>query len=231
MAPSPDDAGGGTGSWLDALGLGDVGAFAGAPNEPGKDEPSCSCSGACTASDPPNVDEGFAGTGFYPSEIAAAAAYGLFVGSAWSGVLSGPLPLGPREDITDEELMAARPRDVIKAAHRVRLQAIQSRRAKTSANDAAASGATTHGHEAGAGLGGAEAAGAGMDAEMCAVCQLNFEEREHCLACRSCDSGFHVACLNKWLLRADTCPCCRTKVSALTALSRESSDVQEEEAW
>ena len=225
MAQSPDDGGGGTGSWLGALGL-DGGAwfdFSGAPNEPGKDEPSCACSSACTASDPPNVDEGFAGTGFYPSEIAAAAAYGLFVGSAWSGVLSGPLPLGPGEDITDEELMAARPRDVIKAAHRVRLQAIQSRRAKTSANDAAAQN-----HEAGAGLGGAE--GAGMDAEMCAVCQINFEEREHCLACRSCDSGFHVACLNKWLLRADTCPCCRTKVSALTPLSLESSGVQEEEA-
>lgn len=235
---------GGHGSWLQQLGgeaLAGLGSgwldSAGATevDGAGKDEPSCS--GTLT-SDTPDVDEGFAGTGFHPSEIAAAAAYGLFVGSAWSGIMSGPLPLGPREDISDEELMAARPRDVMKAAHHVRLQAIQSRRVKTCANlkqgtnkaatngsrkvDSAAQGAaacSNGGHEAGASMDREEAPGASLDAEMCAVCQINFEEGEHCLACRNCDSGFHVACLNKWLLRADTCPCCRSKVSALTPLT------------
>lgn len=234
----------GDGSWLQQLagealaGLGSGwphNASASELDGAGKDD--CCCRGT---SDPPDVDEGFAGTGFYPSEIAAAAAYGLFVGSAWSGFMSSPLPLGPREDISDEELMAARPRDVIKAAHQVRLQAIQSRRVKTCANlkqgtikaatngsrkvDAAeAAAACSDGspgfHEVGASMDREESAGASLEAEMCAVCQINFEKHEHCLACRNCDSGFHVACLNKWLLRADTCPCCRSKVSALTPLS------------
>ena len=52
-------------------------------------------------------------------------------------------------------------------------------------------------------------------AETCAVCQVDFEESEGCLACKHCDSGFHVRCLNTWLLRAETCPCCRAKISAV----------------
>ena len=52
-------------------------------------------------------------------------------------------------------------------------------------------------------------------AETCAICQVDFEESEGCLACKHCDSGFHVRCLNTWLLRAETCPCCRAKISAV----------------
>ena len=43
------------------------------------------------------------------------------------------------------------------------------------------------------------------------MCQVDFEEGESCLDCKKCDSGFHVRCLNTWLLRAETCPCCRAK--------------------
>ncbi len=52
-------------------------------------------------------------------------------------------------------------------------------------------------------------------AETCAICQVDFDESEGCLACKHCDSGFHVRCLNTWLLRAETCPCCRAKISAI----------------
>jgi len=52
-----------------------------------------------------------------------------------------------------------------------------------------------------------------QDAEMCAVCQFDFEHHERVLACKTCDNGFHVRCLNEWLSRATTCPCCRTVIS------------------
>ena len=58
-------------------------------------------------------------------------------------------------------------------------------------------------------------AGSNENEETCAVCQVDFGEGESCLACKKCDSGFHVRCLNTWLLRAETCPCCRAKISAV----------------
>eukprot|EP00286_Rhodomonas_abbreviata_P000743 CAMPEP_0181288386 /NCGR_PEP_ID=MMETSP1101-20121128/303_1 /TAXON_ID=46948 /ORGANISM="Rhodomonas abbreviata, Strain Caron Lab Isolate" /LENGTH=385 /DNA_ID=CAMNT_0023392501 /DNA_START=373 /DNA_END=1531 /DNA_ORIENTATION=- len=48
---------------------------------------------------------------------------------------------------------------------------------------------------------------------MCAVCQCDFEEGEYGLVFRRCKHAFHAKCLNTWLDRRHTCPCCRESVS------------------
>jgi hypothetical protein len=169
-------------------------AEAGAPAPPPGQDDACCGSSCTTEAQAPAVEEGFAGTGYYPSEIAATCGYGLLMGSALCFGLVRDELLGPLDGLYEEELMATRSREVIKAAHRVRLEAIQSRRARPRTADD------------------------GAGAEMCCVCQVDFGEDDECLACRSCDSGFHAACLNRWLKRADTCPCCRKKISALKPL-------------
>ena len=49
-------------------------------------------------------------------------------------------------------------------------------------------------------------AGSNENVETCVLCQVDFEEGESCLACKKCNSGFHICCLNMWLLRTETCP-------------------------
>lgn len=51
------------------------------------------------------------------------------------------------------------------------------------------------------------------DGIMCAVCQCDFEEGEYGLVFRHCKHAFHAKCLNTWLDRRHTCPCCRESVS------------------
>ena len=108
-----------------------------------------------------------------------------------------------KDDRMDEELMVSRPREVLGAAQATRLQALKSRKAKTQAAEDQSH--QTSGHECAHPAHGAacvimnnsrslctESAG---EAEVCAVCQMNFEALAEVLACRHCDSGFHVRCL------------------------------------
>ena len=139
---------------------------------------------------------------------------------------------------TDEERMRSRSRQVEQAATAARLESLESRRSKARGRreQAAAQGeakkATNTGKDSesagrNASAGGERrsapeaekavlmGAGSNENEETCAVCQVDFGEGESCLACKKCDSGFHVRCLNTWLLRAETCPCCRAKISAV----------------
>ena len=50
--------------------------------------------------------------------------------------------------------------------------------------------------------------------DMCAIC-LNSDDtsvpnaRVVCFGKKQCDHTFHIACIDKWLLRSETCPLCR----------------------
>ena len=160
------------------------------------------------------------------------------------------------DQMTDEERLRSRSREVVQAATVARMQSLEARRSKTCRCTQEQAGAQT---SAQARAAGGERRAAPEDsaaarnkkevnaaarnkkdglkkkkkpkddapallgqrrnvddgAETCAVCQVDFEESEGCLACKHCDSGFHVRCLNTWLLRAETCPCCRAKISAV----------------
>jgi len=133
---------------------------------------------------------------FHASEIAVGVAYHSCVGLV---LASGPLFASAvllsrftcrEDDLTDEELMASRPREVLGAAQATRLQALKSRKAKTPAEDQTSEHESTDPPTLPA-----------DEAEVCAVCQMNFEARAEVLACRHCDSGFHVRCLNRCVLQ------------------------------
>ena len=131
------------------------------------------------------------------SEIGSVLAYHSVFGACLASGAIGPL-LGMQflsqneeEEGSDNRRMVARSRDITHAAQATRLRCLVSRRPRHG---------TTH------------------DAEMCVVCQVDFAGSEWALACRTCDSGFHARCLNTWLLRSEVCPCCRTRVSSLSAL-------------
>jgi len=53
------------------------------------------------------------------------------------------------------------------------------------------------------------------DGPMCAICQIDFEADEFAYTFKQCKHAFHVKCLNKWLERGDSCPCCRCKLGVL----------------
>ena len=166
---------------------------------------------SCTTQD--DLDEGLAGTGIYPTEICATIAYhgivGLCLASGPLGPLVGMQWLRPsRDEITDEELLARRPHHITQAAQIMRLRCLASRLSKTPEH----TGAKGISPPCKMPCTGAQCAL--QEAERCAVCQEDFPSKHIALACLKCDSGFHVRCLNKWLLRAETCPCCRTKVTA-----------------
>jgi hypothetical protein len=170
--------------------------------------------GCCSVDEAPERVEAALSTlplDFHASEIAVGVAYHSCVGLV---LASGPLfasavllsRLTCREDdLTDEELMASRPREVLGAAQATRLQALKSRKAKTPAED------QTSGHESTDPAHGAACAVMSNsrnprtepvdEAEVCAVCQMHFEARAEVLACRHCDSGFHVRCLNRCMLQ------------------------------
>ena len=122
----------------------------------------------------------------------------LFVSAVWLSRF-----ICREDDQIDEALMVSRPREVLGAAQATRLQALKSRKAKTqSAED------QTSGHECAHPARGAACAITNNSnspwvesAELCAVCQINFEARDEVLACRHCDCGFHVRCLNRCILQ------------------------------
>ena len=191
---------------------------------------------APNASGVPTVD-------MHPSEITACFGYHAATGLIFANAPLFCIAMGCglakiREDSqTDEERMHSRSRQAVQAATAARLQSLESRRSRARGREqAAAQGdakkATNTGKESKAACRNASAggerrsapeaektvlmgAGSNENEETCAVCQVDFEEGESCLACKKCDSGFHVRCLNTWLLRAETCPCCRAKISAV----------------
>lgn len=44
---------------------------------------------------------------------------------------------------------------------------------------------------------------------MCAICLSDFEAGEHVKVLPRCNHGFHVRCIDRWLLARSTCPTCR----------------------
>ncbi|EEE60987.1 hypothetical protein OsJ_14782 [Oryza sativa Japonica Group] len=44
---------------------------------------------------------------------------------------------------------------------------------------------------------------------MCAICLSDFEDGEHVRVLPKCNHGFHVRCIDRWLLARSTCPTCR----------------------
>ncbi|WVZ85601.1 hypothetical protein U9M48_032507 [Paspalum notatum var. saurae] len=43
----------------------------------------------------------------------------------------------------------------------------------------------------------------------CAICLSDFEAGEHVRVLPNCNHGFHVRCIDRWLLARSTCPTCR----------------------
>uniref|UniRef100_A0ACD5UPK1 Uncharacterized protein n=1 Tax=Avena sativa TaxID=4498 RepID=A0ACD5UPK1_AVESA len=43
----------------------------------------------------------------------------------------------------------------------------------------------------------------------CAICFSDFEAGEHVKVLPKCNHGFHVRCIDRWLLARSTCPTCR----------------------
>ena len=148
-----------------------------------------------------------------------------------SGAKAGDIcyaPL-PREEPTDQDLVESRPREVAAAAQSTRMKMLRLREAKSDAANAHARALLENGCHSSAsaapaaGVVACRAASTGdgdddvvseREMEVCAICQAEVSSGGRVLACQQCDNGFHVSCLNKWLLRADSCPCCRTIVGA-----------------
>ena len=148
-----------------------------------------------------------------------------------SGAKAGDIcyaPL-PREEPTDQDLVESRPREVAAAAQSTRMKMLRLREAKSDAANAHARALLENGCHSSAsaapaaGVVACRAASTGdgdddvvseREMEVCAICQAEVSSGGRVLACQQCDNGFHVSCRNKWLLRADSCPCCRTIVGA-----------------
>lgn len=128
----------------------------------------------------------------------------------------------PRDVENDEQLAEKRSPEVIAAAQSTRLQMLQIRDAKScpapspqitddekgrELEDPVHPLAVAHAHTT-------CASSQNSEMEVCAVCQVEVAASERVLACKQCDNGFHVRCLNSWLLRADSCPCCRATIAA-----------------
>ncbi|CAD6263765.1 unnamed protein product [Miscanthus lutarioriparius] len=50
---------------------------------------------------------------------------------------------------------------------------------------------------------------------MCAICLSDFEAGEHVRVLPKCNHGFHVRCIDRWLLVRSTCPTCRQSLSGV----------------
>lgn len=62
---------------------------------------------------------------------------------------------------------------------------------------------------------------AGAEAE-CAICLSEFEEGEKIRVLENCKHGFHVQCIEKWLVSRTSCPFCRR-----SCLADPSKDLEE----
>lgn len=49
---------------------------------------------------------------------------------------------------------------------------------------------------------------------MCTICLSDFEAGEHVKVLPKCNHGFHVRCIDRWLLARSTCPTCRQSLFA-----------------
>ncbi|GJN27658.1 hypothetical protein PR202_gb15700 [Eleusine coracana subsp. coracana] len=49
---------------------------------------------------------------------------------------------------------------------------------------------------------------------MCVICLSDFEAGEHVRVLPKCNHGFHVRCIDRWLLARSTCPTCRQPLFA-----------------
>mmetsp|Transcript_31370 Transcript_31370/g.74547 ORF Transcript_31370/g.74547 Transcript_31370/m.74547 type:complete len:163 (+) Transcript_31370:149-637(+) len=56
---------------------------------------------------------------------------------------------------------------------------------------------------------GGESAHGEKKEEMCAVCHDDLAVGQYELKFKACGHSFHPSCLNQWLDRRRTCPCCR----------------------
>ena len=50
------------------------------------------------------------------------------------------------------------------------------------------------------------------NAPACAICLTDFQRGEYAMVFKKCGHAFHCKCLNPWLERSSTCPCCRDKL-------------------
>mmetsp|Transcript_3690 Transcript_3690/g.8905 ORF Transcript_3690/g.8905 Transcript_3690/m.8905 type:complete len:363 (-) Transcript_3690:184-1272(-) len=50
------------------------------------------------------------------------------------------------------------------------------------------------------------------DVPMCAICQVEFEAEDIGYVFKGCNHPFHVKCMNNWLEKGNTCPCCRKQL-------------------
>ncbi|KAG8054941.1 hypothetical protein GUJ93_ZPchr0001g32756 [Zizania palustris] len=54
--------------------------------------------------------------------------------------------------------------------------------------------------------------GGGVGAEVCAICLGEFADGEKVRVLPRCGHGFHVRCVDTWLVSRDSCPTCRRSV-------------------
>eukprot|EP00961_Rhodomonas_salina_P034223 460465-Rhodomonas_salina.1 len=50
---------------------------------------------------------------------------------------------------------------------------------------------------------------AAAETPMCAICQVEFKATDIGYVFKGCNHPFHVKCMNNWLERGNSCPCCR----------------------
>ncbi|KAL2501744.1 RING-H2 finger protein ATL79 [Forsythia ovata] len=60
---------------------------------------------------------------------------------------------------------------------------------------------------------------AGAEAE-CAICLSEFSDGEKIRVLEKCNHGFHVQCIQKWLVSQPSCPTCRTNCSSKPSSSQ-----------
>jgi len=117
-----------------------------------------------------------------------------------------------------DEATGARSREWTAAAQTARLQQLQVREAKTDHAAASRGALLEDAQSPGSTASSVANPGCGeiniVREEVCAICQEACSPGNRLLACKQCDNGFHARCLNEWLLRADSCPCCRATVGA-----------------
>jgi E3 ubiquitin-protein ligase ATL10/75/76/77/78 len=63
---------------------------------------------------------------------------------------------------------------------------------------------------------------------MCAICLSDFEAGEHVRVLPRCNHGFHVRCIDRWLLARSTCPTCRQSLFGAPQKASGCSEVSQD---
>jgi E3 ubiquitin-protein ligase ATL10/75/76/77/78 len=63
---------------------------------------------------------------------------------------------------------------------------------------------------------------------MCAICLSDFEAGEHVRVLPRCNHGFHVRCIDRWLLARSTCPTCRQSLLGAPQKASGCSEVSQD---